>query len=461
LPTATEPIRTASKQFRNAEVFAKMLRSGVLEALACPTAERLAPACPDVRSPEVRLTALSPLVGLEQDALRCPAPVYAQLRERGVHYAEEIDAYVVSRHEDVVRVLRDGRTFSSRNTVGRVLPPADPSNPKPPLAPLLLLSDDPEHAKRRSIVNRAFTPSKIASWEPQVRQLAAEHIDRLRDLPEVDFVRDLAALLPVRVISMVLGVPPQDVAMFREWSEEITSSVGNHGGDPVRREQVQDAFSTYIGALLDRWDGTVDASVLSQIAAAERAGELTRTQCISFTVELLVAGNITTTHHIASSIALLGNHPGLFDQLRAEPAKVQQFVEESLRLESPIQGFYRLAMADAEVGGVHIPEGSRVFVLYGSANRDEQAWEDCPHLRLDRPNAAAHLAFGKGAHACIGSSLARLEGRLVVELLLERLEGFQLLTAPEDQPYGASFVNHGPVSLPARLRFLEPVEAAR
>jgi cytochrome P450 len=404
------------------------------------------------------MTALTKLLELDQDALRCPAGVYEELRARGVHYAPEIDAYVVARHEDVVRVLRDGRTFSSRNTVGRILPPADPDNPKQPLAPLLLLSDDPEHAKRRSIVNRAFTPSKIAAWEPQVRQLAQEHVDRLRDLPDVDFVRDLAALLPVRVICMVLGVPPEDVAQFREWSEEITSSVGNHGGDPVRREQVQEAFSGYIGRLLDQWDGTVDTSVLSQIAAAQAAGELTRTQCVSFVVELLVAGNITTTHHISSSVALLAGTPGLFQRLRAEPALVHPFIEESLRLEAPIQGFYRLTMADAEVGGVAVPEGSRVFVLYGSANRDDTAWESCPHLKLDRPNAAAHLAFGKGAHACIGSSLARLEGRVVVEVLLDRLAGFELTVPVDEVPYGASFVNHGPISLPATLTFAAPVE---
>jgi cytochrome P450 len=401
------------------------------------------------------VTALSSLVALDQEALRCPAGVYEELRAKGVHYAPELDAYVVSRHEDVVRVLRDGRTFSSKNTVGRILPPADPSNPKAPLPPLLLLSDDPEHAQRRSIVNRAFTPSKIAAWESQVRAVAEEHVDRLRDLPDVDFVRDLAALLPIRVISLVLGVPLEDVDKFREWSEEITASVGNHGGDPVRREQVQEAFSGYISRLLDQWDGTVDTSVLSQIAAAERAGELTRRQCISFTVELIVAGNITTTHHLASSIALLGRSPELFQRLRADRSLIQGFVEESLRLEAPIQGFYRLAVADAEVGGVAIPEGSRLFVLYGSANRDENVWDECPHMKLDRPNAAAHLAFGKGAHACLGSSLARLEGRVVVEVLLDRLEGFELLKPADDLPYGKSFVNHGPVSVPATLRFQE------
>jgi cytochrome P450 len=257
------------------------------------------------------MSALSPLVSHDQDSLRCPAGIYRQLRDEGVRYAPEIDAYVVARHDDVVRVLRDGRTFSSRNTVGRVVAADAPADPHA-LTPLLLMSDDPVHARRRSIVNRAFTPSKVAAWEPLVRQLAREHVERLRGLPEVDFVRDLAALLPVRVISMVLGVPLEDVAKFREWSEEITSSVGHHGGDPERRQQVQEQFSAYIGSLLDRWDGVVGTSVLSQIAAAERAGELSRHEGVRFTAELLVAGNITTTHHISSSIALLARTPGIF-----------------------------------------------------------------------------------------------------------------------------------------------------
>jgi cytochrome P450 len=400
------------------------------------------------------MSALSPLVGHDQDSLRCPADIYRQLRAEGVHYAPEIDAYVVSQHDDVVRVLRDGNTFSSTNTVGRVVAADAPADPHA-LTPLLLMSDDPVHATRRSIVNRAFTPSKVAAWEPQVRQLAQEHIAGLRALGDVDFVRDLAALLPVRVISMVLGVPLADVAKFRAWSEEITASVGHHGGDPARRQQVQDEFIAYIGTLLDRWDGVVDSSVLSQIAAAERAGELTRHEGVRFTAELLVAGNITTTHHISSSIALLGYTPGVFEKLQAQPALIQPFIEESLRLESPIQGFYRLATADAEVGGVAIAAGSRVFVLYGSANQDDSAWEDCPHLRLDRRNGAAHVAFGKGAHACIGSALARLEGRVVVEQLVSQLLGFELTEPSSQVPYQASFVNHGPLSLPARLYFRE------
>ncbi|OLT18867.1 hypothetical protein BJF78_11815 [Pseudonocardia sp. CNS-139] len=352
-----------------------------------------------------------------------------------------------------MHVLREKHAFSSVNTVGRVRPQVDPDDPNAPLSPLLLMSDDPEHARRRAIVNRAFTPARIAAWEPRIREVAAAHVDRLRDLPDVDLVRDLAALLPVRVISLVLGVPQEDADRFRVWSEEITSAVGNHDADQARLAHVQAAFTGYLSDLLDRWDGTADAGVLSSIAAAERAGELTRLQCVSFVAELLIAGNITTTHHLASSMALLAGHDGLFARLQADPALVPAFVEESLRLESPIQGFFRLATRDAEVGGVPVPAGARVFVLYASANRDPRAWPDAPDLRLDRAGLAAHVAFGRGAHACIGASLARLESRVVLDVLLDRLASVELTVPAAELPYGPSFVNHGPTRLPVRLGF--------
>jgi hypothetical protein len=398
---------------------------------------------------------LSDLVELHDDTLRVPDLVYQELRDRGVHYAPEVNAYVVTSNEDVAAVLRNGRRYSSTITVGN--PPPSKDDDPDRLRPLLLLSDDPEHARRRGIVNRAFTPSRVAAWEPQILEIIDRYLDALRASDDVDLVRDLAAPLPVRVISMLLGVPQGDVDQFRAWSEKITSSLGGHRGDPQELATVQRLFYDYISRLLDAHDGVPGKDVLSIIAAAEKAGELRRRECVSFVIELLIAGNITTTHHLASSMMLLGREPDMIDRLRAEATLIPRFVEESLRLESPIQGFYRLAMQDGEIGGVPVPAGSRVLVFYGSANRDPAAWSQCPHLRLDRANGAAHLAFGKGAHACIGSSLARLESRLVIERLLAAVEGYELLAAPESLPYLRSFINHGPLRLPVRLTFREPV----
>jgi cytochrome P450 len=398
---------------------------------------------------------LADLVALDPEALRCPADAYTGFRERGVHYAPEVDAYVVARHADVVEVLRDGRRFSSANTVGN--PPARPEDDGKGLRPLLLLSDDPLHARRRAIVNRVFTPSRVAAWEPRVREVVERYLTALRGSDDVDLVRDLAAPLPIRVITMLLGVPQRDVDSFRAWSEEITAGLGGHGGDREKRERVQQEFAAYVAAQLDeRADDTTGTDVLALIADAERAGELNRHECVRFVIELIIAGNITTTHHLSSSMAMLARDPQLRDRLRADPALIPRFVEESLRLEPPIQGFYRLVTEDTAVGGVDLPAGSRLLVFYGSANRDPDAWPECPHLKLDRPGGAAHLAFGRGAHACLGSSLARLEGRVVVEMLLDAVADVELLRGPEETPYLPSFVNHGPTSLPAALRFREP-----
>jgi cytochrome P450 len=395
---------------------------------------------------------LSDLVELANETLRVPDLVYQELRERGVHYAPEVDAHVVARHDDVSFVLRNARRYSSTITVGNPTPGPDDIPDPDRLRPLLLLSDDPDHARRRAIVNRAFTPTRVAAWEPQITEIVRRYIEALRTGDDHDLVRDLAAPLPIRVISLLLGVPAEDVDTFRSWSETITGGLGGHG-DQQKLAVAQKAFFDYMSELLAAHDGEPGADVLSIVAAAQKAEELDRRQCVSFMVELLIAGNITTTHHIASSLLLLGREEGVYDRLRNDHALIPKFIEESLRLESPIQGFYRLAMEDGEVGGVPVPAGSRLLVLYGGANLDPAAWEMCPHLKLDRAKGATHLAFGKGPHACLGSSLARLESKIVLEQLLEATDGYELLAEQSELPYQRSFVNHGPLELPARLSF--------
>lgn len=392
------------------------------------------------------------LVRLQPDTLRCPWPIYGDLRNRGVFYSPEIDAYIVSRHPDVVAVLRDGRTFSSVITVGNPRPgPGDDEATR--YSPLLLLSDDPEHARRRKIVNRAFTPSQLKAWEPRILEVCTAYADALQGRELVDLVADFAVPLPIRIITSILGVPQEHVDTFRGFSEEITAALGGHNVDPEKRLATSRAFAGYITELLELRIQEPTGDLLTVIAEQVTAGELTLGEGARFVMELLVAGNITTTHHLASSLLILARDPELWQRLQADVSLVPRFVEESLRLESPIQGFYRLVTADTVVGGVEIPADARVFVLYGSANHDEEAWPQCPHIDLDRPNLAGHLAFGRGTHACIGSSLARAESRIAIEELLARIDRMELVGAVEDIPYLQSFINHGPLAVPARLHF--------
>jgi cytochrome P450 len=394
---------------------------------------------------------LDQLVALDQDALRCPYPAYENLREEGVHFEDSVNAYVVSSNTLVTEVLRSPDRFSSANTVGNPVPP--PGTPDDPAAlkPLLLLSDDPVHAERRSVVARAFTPRQVGSWEEPVRKLVSERIASLKSLSDVDIVRDVSKPLPIRVITWVLGIPDEDVVRFREWSEVITNNVGAHAQDDESVvEKVRADFSAYLYDILKQRAADPKEDILTQVAQAD----LEEYMKVRFVAEMLVAGNITTTHHISSSVLLLAKHSGMLNRLREDRSLITRFVEESLRLESPIQGFYRLATQDTELGGVAIPEGSRVFVLYAGANHDSEMWGDsCPHIDLERTNGSQHLAFGVGAHTCLGAPLARLEGRLVVEAILDQVEDIELLVDPDEVTYAPSFINHGLATLPVRLTF--------
>lgn len=395
--------------------------------------------------------ALDPLVSLDPTALRCPYPLYAMQRDAGVRYEDAVGAFVVSSNALVTEVLRSPDRFSSVNTVGNPVPPPGAAEDPTALMPLLLLSDDPEHAERRSVVARAFTPSKVASWEEPVRELIAERIASLKDQPDIDVVRDISKPLPVRVITWVLGIPEDDVEQFRYWSEAITSSVGTHAADDDAFQAVQREFIAYMRDALRTRAADPQDDILTKIAQTGLPEHLQ----VRFIAELLVAGNITTTHHISSSLLLLARHSGMLERMRADRSLVKRFVEESLRLESPIQGFYRLATVDTEIGGTAIPAGSRVFVIYGSANRDPEMWGDSSaELDLERPNGSQHLAFGVGIHTCLGAPLARLEGRLVIESIIDQVASIELLVDPNDVEYGASFINRGITGLPMRFEFL-------
>jgi cytochrome P450 len=393
---------------------------------------------------------LDQLVSLDQDALRSPYPAYEELREEGVHYEKSVNAYVVSSNALVTEVLRSPDRFSSANTVGNPVPP--PGTPDDPaaLSPLLLLSDDPIHAHRRSVVARSFTPRQVGSWEEPVRKLVSDRIASLASLPDVDIVRDVAKPLPIRVITWVLGIPDEDVAGFREWSEVITSNVGAHTrDDPSVVEKVRADFSAYLYDILKERAADPKDDILTQVAQTD----LMEYQKVRFVAEMLVAGNITTTHHISSSVMLLAKNDDVREKLREDRSLIPRFVEESLRLEPPIQGFYRLALHDTELGGTVIPEGSRVFVLYASANHDSDMWSDTNTIDLTRTNGSQHLAFGVGAHTCLGAPLARLEGRLVIESLIDQVETIELLVDPDEVTYAPSFINHGLATLPVRLTY--------
>jgi cytochrome P450 len=272
----------------------------------------------------------------------------------------------------------------------------------------------------------------------------------MRGQSEIDFMAGFAVPLPIAVITSVLGVPDEQTSAFRRLSEELAATVGNHAADPRDIVRIAAEFGALLAPSLEAAATTAaeqDTTILQTIAAAE----LPRHDATRFVMELLVAGNVTTTDHLGNNMVLLARDPELTDRLRSDPSRLMNFIDESLRLESPIQGLFRITTRDTEIGGVPIPAGSRVQVMYGSGNRDPDLVDRPDELDLARRAPSAHLAFGKGVHACLGNNLARLESKVALETLLGNVQRFELAVDPDAIDYLPSFVNRGPHALPLRL----------
>lgn len=384
---------------------------------------------------------------VEAEASYCPYPLYAELRERGVAFVEEADAFVVTRAEDVDTVLRDVGTFSSSNVLG--LPPTEPGSELAATVPYLVTCDPPEHSRRRKLVQRAFTPSRIAPFAPRIKAMCADLIEGLRGRTEVDFMADFAFKLPIAVIAVVLGVPEADTAAMRRSSEQLLSFLGA-SPDPVGFVRASKEFGALLAPTLE---AAADAEHESTILHAITVSGLSAEDATRFVIELLFAGNSTTTDAIGNSTRMLAEDPQLADGVRQDPSRLGRFVEESLRLESPIQGLYRITTRDTELGGTPIPAGARVLVSFGAGNRDAGLADRPDELDLDRVSPYSHLAFGRGEHACLGTSLARLETHTALEVLLGTVRHFELAVRPDQLDYEPNLNTRQLRSLPLRLHW--------
>ena len=413
---------------------------------------------------------LRPLFALDPDAVRCPYPHFARLREEApVIWVDEIDAFVVTRYDDVMSVARDPERFSSAKAVGRIdiatvfqLAQEDERlanalvQLRRQFTPALVNADPPLHQRQRNLVNRAFTPRRVSEAEPAVRQLAEGLVDTFVADGEVDLVRRFAVPLPLSVIADRLGVPRGDVPAFKRWSDDFTLAIGNHrlAPDELRAMLLSQAeFAAYFEERVLAARAEPVDELLSDLANATTADgdQLSVAEVLSMLMQLLAAGNETTTKLIASAMDGLSRNPALADRLRADPTLIEPYVEEVLRLESPVQGPYRVALVDTEVGGCPIPAGKALWLAFASANRDSAVFAAPDEIDLDRGRSHPHLAFGAGPHFCLGASLARVQARIALEVLLDRLESFERRD-PGDVPYVRSYILHGPSELWLRFK---------
>jgi cytochrome P450 len=363
---------------------------------------------------------------LEPDFWLDPYPVFAQLRaEAPVTWHDECELWSVARHADVMRISRDPATFCS----GHGVLPSDRERGAITGAESILFLDPPDHQRHRKLVSPGFTPRRIAVLEARVRELARDLLEPLEKGETVDFAPAVAEPLPMLVIAEMLGVPAQDRDSFKRWSDAMIEAAT----DPTENAYALAAelWEYFARVIEQRRDDPAD-DLISVLANADVDGELlTNAELNGFCMTLLVAGNETTRNLITGGVEALARYPDQLQRLVADRSLVPTAVEEMLRWVTPVMNFARTATTEVELGGQHIEAGQMVFMLYGSANRDPEAFgPSAGTVDVGRqPNP--HMAFGFGEHFCMGASLARLEARVLFDELLQRFSTIELAGDPE------------------------------
>jgi cytochrome P450 len=363
-----------------------------------------------------------------------PYPAYAELRQRCPVAEVAPGSYYVTRHETCSHVLFDRAEFSSRGGLTRRPPEEDARDDD---VTTVNATDPPRHTKLRKLLRAALATRLVAANEDFVRDACHEFIDEFIAGGEANLVTDFAAKLPARVILKMIGVPNSDYAKVRGWTEEIEHAVDAEHGQSFSdfytgksSHPAADAFFGYVRDLInDRRAQTAPPQDLVTRMVSFRDDDGTGFSDQAIVVQLtflLIAGNETTSHLIANLLLTLAGDPRLYERLRADRSLVPAAIEESLRHDSPVQLIMRTATSDTEIDGVTVPAGTRVFTGLGAANRDEAAYPNADEFDVDRDGTVSHVAFGIGPHLCIGAPLARMEARLAINAILDRIETLEL-----------------------------------
>ncbi len=377
-----------------------------------------------------------------------PWAVYERLRaECPVMHRADHDPpfYVVTRHEDVGAILRDDENWRNREGPGVLRQ----------LGGVLGSADDPDHARQRAALRPAFLPTVIARLEPRIAAIADECFDAFVPLGEGDFVTLFAFPFPAQVIAELLGIPVELRDEFGRWASIIVATLG--GGDLAEYERATGEVWAHVDAEVERRldlhraGQPLPVDAVSTMVVAHLDGRLSREEIRRLGHQLLVAGHETTSGLLGLLLYRLIERPEVLAAVRADRSLVPAVVEEALRFDSPVQGLFRTNAATCPIGDVEIPAGSKVQVMYASANRDHHVWPDADAFRVDRDprESRTHLAFGWGLHYCIGAPLARMEIRLALDRILDQMHDIELTGPVESE---SPFVLRGLSHLPIRWR---------
>ena len=355
-----------------------------------------------------------------------PYPAFARLREEApLYYNEEFDFYALSRFADVNKALIDHETFSSARGAIIELIKANIEIP----SGALIFEDPPIHTTHRKLLARMFTPRKIAALEPKIREYCAAALDPLVGAGRLDFITDFGAIMPMQVISTLLGIPEDDQEMIRDHGND---QMRTEAGKPMKAasEGLIDGsiFETYIDWRKDNPSDDIMTDLLNVEFTDEQGvtRHLTREELLIYINVVAGAGNETTTRLIGWAAKVLAEHPDQRRQLVENPALIPQAIEELLRFEPPAPHVARYVTRDVEYYGQTVPEGASMMMLIGSAVRDSRQFPPDGEVFDIHREQRQHLAFSVGTHFCLGSALARLEGRIALEEMLKRFPEWEV-----------------------------------
>jgi len=349
---------------------------------------------------------------------------------------------LIARYDDVVAVLHDHERFTVRRPEMPFRQRIDPFGG----APTILTADPPVHSRLRKLVSKAFTPRRVRELEPRVREITSDLLSRATDSSEFEAMAALANPLPVIVIAELLGVSAGDHAQFKQWSNDMISSFGQENivnGPSEAGIAARNELRRYLAdAIKQRSANPGDDLISALVAAREESDALSEDELLAFVVLLLLAGNETTTNLIGNGLLALCRNPDQQNRLRENRDLIPKAIEEMLRYDPPVQMTVRIATASTNVGGTDIAEGSLSFILLAAANRDEVRFPKAGTFDIARdPNE--HVSFGEGIHFCLGAPLARLEGAIAIEQMLDKFPRLQLADQQAKLEYRGSMALRG------------------
>ena len=393
------------------------------------------------------------------DAIRRnPFEIYKILQEHDpVHWSQAVRAWIVTRYDDVRQSLMTPQTMSS----DRLRPFYESlkderrdilSGVMRYLNQWVVFKSPPEHTRIRRLLNAVFTQGMVLALEPQIRGTVRHILEGVDTTREVDFVQDVAVPLPAYVILDMLGLPREDFAAIKLWSDQLRLFIGGSRGDDEKYRKARegaDHMSAYFREAIEQRRNSPASDVISRmIAARDEDGQLSEDELVATCMLLLFGGHETTTNLLGGSVVALLDHPDQLQRLRENPQMMDSAVEEFLRYDGPSNGIGRVVAVDHELGGKSLKAGERVYAMINAANRDPRRFERPHELDIGRtPNR--HLTFGQGLHFCLGAPLARLEGKVCVQELIDRFPALRYSGA--ELEWVDAIVMRGPTRLPLRL----------